>query len=47
MGGWVSWDGMRWGGRHKPGCGVEAETARAAGYDGDFAFEGEDVGEVG
>lgn len=29
-----------------PACGVETEAARASGYDGDFALEGEDGGEV-
>lgn len=29
-----------------PACGVETEAAGAAGDDGDFAFEGEDGGEV-
>lgn len=29
-----------------PACGVETEAARAAGYDGDFALEGEYGGEV-
>ena len=29
-----------------PGCSVETETARTAGYDRDFAGEGEDGGEI-
>jgi hypothetical protein len=29
-----------------PGCSMESETSRSAGYDCDFAFETEDVCEV-
>jgi hypothetical protein len=29
-----------------PGCSVESETSRSAGYNCDFAFETEDVCEV-
>jgi hypothetical protein len=32
--------------RVKPRCGVEAEASRAACYDDDFPFEGEDGGEI-
>jgi hypothetical protein len=49
FGGIVSWfeagGAWGWGKGVRRGC-AEAEAARAACYDGDFAFEGEERGEV-